>query len=181
MELSFYRFIINNLSITIFIMTRMEINNRPVKSSLWIHRFITGSTWSWKKGQTDRLPPPRTLIMDFTFDPYAFWTIKFTPTWTTYTHKTLIDQIQSLSCPSQSIHQDIYDDCSRLLFLHDHRETSDLANLEVSPASRATGHRSCVLLVGHFFFGRDIFLVSLSVSLSHVCVSTLNRNLWHNS
>ena len=40
----------------------------------------------------------------------------------------LIDQNRSLSCQSQWIPVRIYDDFSRLLFLHAHREASDLSH-----------------------------------------------------
>jgi hypothetical protein len=74
--------------------------------------------------QTDRLPPPRTLILDFTM-----------------THVHSMDDgmcILSDSCQTQEPNVfmpvvvdtsgRIYDDFLRLLFLHDHREASTLTN-----------------------------------------------------
>ena len=105
--------------------------------------------------QTDNLPPPCTLILDFTLTHTCFGRSQLHSLGQlTHTRRSdgapepdgalravarkkilhiidnfmLIVQNRSLSCQLQWILDRIYDDFSLLLFLHVHRETSVLAN-----------------------------------------------------
>ena len=104
--------------------------------------------------QPDRLPPPRTKMMDFTLTHTRFGLIKFAPYRTTYTHKAFRWCSWSRWCflavvrfkirhyrqlylnrPDPDVFLPmavdtlgrIYDDVSRLLYLHAHREAPALA------------------------------------------------------
>jgi hypothetical protein len=135
-------------------MTRMGVIYRPVKSSLWLHILMTGVYTIWVTGdldlkdyvvlqktqnkQSDRLPPPRTLIivMDFTLTHTCFGRSNLHPIGP-LTDTNSSDGVPEPTRPNnvhvrRSWHFRSYLWCLqssfRLLFLHTHRETSDLNN-----------------------------------------------------
>ena len=77
--------------------------------------------------QDDRLPPPRTLIMDFTLTHTRFGHSSVHPIHYRQLYLNRPDPIAFIPVVVDTSGR-IYDDFSRLLFLHTHREASTLPN-----------------------------------------------------
>ncbi len=118
----------------------------------------------------------------FQFHPNAFRTIKFTPYWTTHPHKVvrwwswtwwwfkdddetnIIHHRQILSCPSYRI----YDDFSRLLFLHARRQTSALTNKLPEESGQLSFHNE----QSFFRFLWDTYLTNRKGSVGLILTKT---------